>query len=255
MALKASPDTQAHLLELQAIDTKLQQLDYRAKNLPELGTLAALAAQSERLRQQRATEAGAVEDARLELSRVESDVAVVEARIVRDNGRLQASSSVKDVAGLEHELEGLRRRLADLEDIEIAVMEKLELLENGARITAAEHAELLERIAAVEGDRKTSAVALESERGHAAANRATIASRLPPDLVALYERQRARYGAGASLLRGGVSSASGVKLLENEMAIVRAAAPDDVLICPDSQAILVRTSESGLDRAAGVRFE
>jgi len=27
---------------------------------------------------------------------------------------------------------------------------------------------------------------------------------------------------------------------------VRAAAPDDVLLCPDSSAILVRTNESGL---------
>ena len=65
-------------------------------------------------------------------------------------------------------------------------------------------------------------------------------------MLALYERQRERYGFGASLLRGGVSSASGVKLNESDMATVRAAAPDDVLICPDSNAILVRTNESGL---------
>lgn len=255
MALKASPESQAHLLELQSIDTKLQQLEHRATHLPELATLTALAAEAERLRQQKATESGTVEDARLELTRIESDVAVVEARIARDSQRLQSSSSVKDVAGLEHELAGLRRRLSDLEDIEIAVMEKLETLENGARITSAEHGEVLARIATVEGERDASLAALESERGHAAANRSTIAGKLDADLLALYERQRARYGAGASLLRGGVSSASGVKLLENEMAIVRAAAPDDVLICPDSQAILVRTSESGLDRAAAVHFE
>jgi predicted nucleic acid-binding Zn-ribbon protein len=70
--------------------------------------------------------------------------------------------------------------------------------------------------------------------------------KLPEELIALYERQRDRYGFGASLLRGGVSSASGLKLNENDMADVRAAAPDDVLLCPDSNAILVRTNESGL---------
>jgi hypothetical protein len=43
-----------------------------------------------------------------------------------------------------------------------------------------------------------------------------------------------------------VSSASGLKLNENDMATVRAAAPDDVILCPDSNAILVRTAESGL---------
>ena len=42
MALKASPDDQALLLDLQALDTKLSQLDHRAKSLPELATLADL---------------------------------------------------------------------------------------------------------------------------------------------------------------------------------------------------------------------
>jgi hypothetical protein len=37
-----------------------------------------------------------------------------------------------------------------------------------------------------------------------------------------------------------------VKLLENEMVAIRAAAPDDVIMCPSSDAILVRTAESGL---------
>jgi len=43
-----------------------------------------------------------------------------------------------------------------------------------------------------------------------------------------------------------VSQASGVALHEDEMQAVRTAAPDDVLICPSSDAILVRTDESGL---------
>jgi predicted nucleic acid-binding Zn-ribbon protein len=43
-----------------------------------------------------------------------------------------------------------------------------------------------------------------------------------------------------------VSEASGLKLNEFDMATIRAAAPDDVLICPESSAILVRTEESGL---------
>jgi hypothetical protein len=69
---------------------------------------------------------------------------------------------------------------------------------------------------------------------------------VPADLYALYEKQRSRYGTGASLLRYGVSSATGVKLLENEMQEIRAAAPDEVIMCASSDAILVRTAESGL---------
>ena len=40
MALKADPADQALLLDLQALDTKLQQLGHRASTLPELATLA-----------------------------------------------------------------------------------------------------------------------------------------------------------------------------------------------------------------------
>lgn len=246
MALKASPDSQAQLLALQASDTRLTQLDHQAKALPENARLAELASSLETLRQRLLVETGAVEDARLELGRIEADVAVVEARIARDSGRLATSSSVKDVAGLERELESLRRRRDDLEDIQLVVMAKLDEVEATAEATKAEFDELKASVSQVEAERDAALKALVSERTHAAANRQTIASKIPEDLLALYERQRSRYGLGASMLRGGVSSASGVRLNENDMARIRAAAPDDVILCPDSEAILVRTDESGI---------
>lgn len=246
MPLKASPEDQAVLLELQAIDTKLRQLAHRSDTLPELATISSLGAEAEEARLAGVTDSGALEDARLELTRVESDVEVVEARIRRDVERLEATSSVKDVAGLETELASLRTRQSDLEDIELAVMERIEELEAAAAVTKARHDELLARIAEAESARDAALVAIEGERGHALANRSIIVGRLPEDLLALYERQRERYGSGASLLQGGVSSASGVKLNESDMAAIRAAAPDDVVLCPDSNAILVRTAESGL---------
>jgi len=246
MPLKASPEDQASLLELQAIDTKVQQLEHRARTLPEAAALAALEAEASEARVESASATGALEDARAELARVESDVAVVEARIVRDTERLQASSSVKDVAGLESELTGLKKRQYDLEEIQLGVMERVEDLDAAAERLSARLAELLERIAAAEAERDAAMASISSERTHALANRSMIAGKLPPELLALYERQRERYGFGASLLRGGVSSASGVRLNEADMADIRAAAPDDVVLCPDSNAILVRTAESGL---------
>ena len=246
MALKASPEAQASLLQLQASDNRLQQLDHKARMLPEAELVAGLTKESEGLRQQLLAETGAIEDARLELGRVESDVAVVEARIVRDTDRVASSASVKDVAGLEHELESLRRRRDDLEEIQLGVMERLDELESIAAITRERYEELAASIAAAEAERDASLGAITAERTAAAANRVAIAGGLPDDLLALYERQRGRYGQGASHLRFGVSAASGVKLNENDMAAIRSAAPDDVVLCPDSQAILVRTDESGL---------
>jgi predicted nucleic acid-binding Zn-ribbon protein len=246
MALKASPEDQALLLELQALDTKLAQLDHRAKSLPEIAELAALTKQADVLKLTLAEQKGALEDIRLELTRIEADVKVVESRIARDSERLQVSSSVKDVAGLEHELTALKKRLDDLEEIELTVMERLETAEAGAATTADELNAVARNVEDVASARDVALASITQERAEAAAARGAIESRLPADLLALYEKQRSRYGTGASLLRGGVSLASGVKLLEDEMQKIRAAAPDDVLICPSSDAILVRTGESGL---------
>jgi uncharacterized protein len=246
MALKADPADQALLLELQALDTKLQQLGHRASTLPELATLSGLAAERETLQRTLVEQTGASEDAQAELKRTESDVAVVDARIARDSERLQSSSSVKDVAALEQELTALAKRKSDLEDIELAVMETAEERESAVAASRAELGALDARIAEATAARDAAMGGLDGEREHAAADRAAIAGRVPDDLLALYEKQRARYGVGASLLQGGVSLASGVALNSSDMSTIRAAAPDDVLLCPDSNAVLVRTGESGL---------
>jgi hypothetical protein len=246
MALKASPQEQALLLDLQAIDTKLGQLAHRAKNVPEHAVLQALASENTALLAKSAEQRGILEDARLELSRVESDVAVVEARAARDSARLQASSSTKDVAALEQELAALHRRQLDLEEIELTVMEKVEEQERVVAAVDGEMSDLQAKVAEAESGRDAAMSVIDAERNNASANRSVLVAKIPEDLLALYEKQRARYGAGASLLRFGVSSASGVKLHENELVIIRQAAPDDVLLCPDSSAILVRTAESGL---------
>lgn len=244
--MKASPDDQAHLLDLQTIDTRLQQLDHRAKSLPEIAVLASLSSDAVALRHELMSATGALEDAKLELTRIESDVSVVESRIKRDTDRLQTTSSMKDVAGFEAELVGLRRRQLELEEVELGVMERVELLQSAVDDAQVGLEGVEAKISEVGVERDAALRVLTSERAHAAANRMSIASTLQADLLALYERQRERYGSGATFLRGGVSSASGVKLTESDMATVRAAAADDVLMCPDSNAILVRTSESGL---------
>ena len=246
MALKASPNDQALLLDLQAFDTKIAQLDHRAKSIPELATLAGFEKDTAAVRLRFVEQRGALEDIKIELKRIESDVEVVETRIKRDNDRMQTSSSVKDVAGLEHELTALRKRLDDLEEIELVVMERLEEQQSEVDKTSAQLDALIVRTAEIEQQKDASLGTIVAERAVAAAGRADVAAKVPADLVALYEKQRSRYGTGASMLRGGVSLASGVKLLENEMQAIRAAAPDDIIMCASSEAILVRTAESGL---------
>lgn len=246
MALKAAPADQALLLDLQALDTRLQQLAHRVRNLPQTAAVADLEAERTEVQRTFAERMGALEDARAELGRTESDVAVVDARIARDSERLRSTASVKDVQALEQELEALAKRKSDLEDIQLAVMETVEEREAEVEETRAELERIDGRLTELTAERDTALAQLEAERTAAQNDRGVVAGKLPPDLLALYEKQRERYGVGASHLRGGVTSASGVSLNASDMNTIRAAAPEDVLICPDSNAILVRTAESGL---------
>lgn len=246
MALTASPDAQARLLDLQALDTKIAQLTHRAKGLPQHAAIAALQTRIDALRITGLEQAGAREDVVIELGRIESDVALVTARIKRDTDRAQSSTSAKDAQAFEHELANLAKRQYDLEEIELTVMEKLEEREAALAVTTAEIERLQAQIDVIVAERDAELVVLRADITAANADRATIAATVPDDLLALYDKQRLRYGVGASHLRFGVSSASGVKLLENEMAEIRAAAPDAVIMCATSEAILVRTKESGL---------
>ncbi|QCR19397.1 zinc ribbon domain-containing protein [Agrococcus sp. SGAir0287] len=246
MALTASPEDQRRLLDLQDVDTRIRQFEHKERTLQSDPEIAAADDALVGLDRTVLERLGAVDDLQAEVRRIEADVAVVEARAARNRERLQQTSDAKTATAMEHEIATLDARRSDLEDIELEVMERLETAEaelQAARDAAQAERERRERLAAAR-DQGLAGVRVELEA--ARSDRAAVEATIPADLLALYERQRARYGLGASHLERGMSTASGVQLTSAELADVRRAAPDAVLLCPSSSAILVRTEESGL---------
>jgi predicted nucleic acid-binding Zn-ribbon protein len=245
--VKASPAEQQELLRLQSLDTRLQQLAHRLGSLPQAAPLAELAGRDTTVRGTRAEAIGSLEDARTELKRLESDVAMVEARIARDGDRLQHTSSVKDVTALEAELASLARRLSDLEDQELAVMERVENAEGVLAGIDEERASIAAETTKLEAERDESAAGLATEREAAERDRVVVSGGVPADLLALYEQRRARgAGVGAALLRQRTCQGCNMTLTGSDLDTVRRSAPDDVLLCPEWDRILVRTEESGI---------
>lgn len=244
--MKADPADQAKLLGLADIDMSLARNHSSRTKLPESQLVENLEAQLVQSRSATRDALSAVDELQAEVTRAESDVQLVEQRLSRDTERLEQSSSVKDVQGLQHEIDTLRERLSVLEEVELEVMERLELAQKTLAEAEAETQRLEAELSVGITQRDTALADLDAETTALEASRASLVAELPADLVELYERQRQRYGVGASLLRAGISSASGVKLTESDLAEVRKAAEDDVVLCPDSNAILVRTAESGL---------
>ena len=242
--ITAAPSVQLRLLDLQAIDDELGRIAGHAKRLRAGTEVASAEAERTRLRREAARHRGVLEDLRTRIGRVEADVRTVEQRMDRDRGRLASTSSVKDVQGLEQEIASLTRRRSALEDDELELMEAVEAAEAEASVTADALAEVETRLAALGTDRDDALAGLVTQQDGAAERRAALVAELPADLVALYDRQRTRYGVGAARLIGGVSQGSNMALTGADLARVRAAAPDAIVLDPESNCILVRGADA-----------
>ncbi|MDA9786727.1 hypothetical protein N9C74_01695 [Pontimonas sp.] len=246
MGVSAPAAVQAKLLELAECDLALARARRALSVLPETLHIPTLEAAVDDIRGRKHDAMVETESIRAELARAESDVQMVEARIQKDSDRLVHTASAKDAQGLEHELATLRTRRSDLEDIELAIMERLDDANGVLSARSEELATAEEALVSARARLTSDTATIEADIAAQSQARESLVGSLPEDLYSLYERQRERYGVGASHLRAGVSSASGVALTESDLQNIRQASPDDVILCPDSNAILVRTGESGL---------
>ncbi|GAA2754318.1 zinc ribbon domain-containing protein [Amnibacterium kyonggiense] len=236
----APPAVQARLLDLQRIDDELTRVAQHRRRLEQAADVTAAEAERSALRRTAADRRGELEDLRTRIGRVETDVRTVEQRLERDRERLATTSSPKDAHGLEQEIASLRRRREALEDDELELMEQVEAVEAAAGEVAAALDEVEQRLAAMRTDRDDALAGLDAQQTDAAARRTALVEELPADLVALYDRQRTRYGVGAARLVGAVSEGSNMALTGADLAEVRAAAPEAIVLDPESNCILVR---------------
>lgn len=246
--LKADPSRQWRLLDLQAIDTRLDQIAHARKSLPEHAVLADLqtkAAGLDSLLVRARTELG---DIQREIAKAEADVQLVRDRAARDRARLDSGTgSAKDLQAIQHELESLVRRQSELEDVEIEVMERAEDAESAVSQLDVEHATLAAQITAATEARDAALADLEHEATKVAAPRADIVAGVGDDLVALYEKIRVQSGGlAAAALRQRRCGGCQLELNNVDMNRIKAAPADELLRCEECRRILVRTAESGI---------
>ena len=94
--------------------------------------------------------------------------------------------------------------------------------------------------------RDEAVAALRQEGADLAATRGPIASLIPKDLGALYEKLRANTGLGAAMLRAGRCGGCQLEATIADLDAYRRAPANQVLRCVECDRILVRTPESGL---------
>nr|WP_240163827.1 C4-type zinc ribbon domain-containing protein [Mycolicibacterium sphagni] len=232
---------QRSLLELAELDAELARLSHRAANLPEQQAYETVQAEHREAGDRLAALAIALEDIDAQVTRFESEIDGVRQREDRDRKLLDSgTTNPKQLEELQHELETLERRQSSLEDSLLEVMERLEQLAGDQSAERAK-AEALQADLATAGHNRDAALEeIERVRGERATRRNEIVAGLDPGLVQLYERQRTASGAGAARLLGRRCGACRIELDRGELARISAAPEDEVIRCPECQAILLR---------------
>jgi predicted nucleic acid-binding Zn-ribbon protein len=244
--VKASPEAQRRLLDLQAVDTALAQLAHRRKSLPELAEIDTVARELSALEDERVRAQVAVDDLDRDISRFEKDIDQVRQRKDRDQKRLDSGGALREIEGLQHELATLNRRQSELEDAELELMEQRESAEATLNEVRGRLAAAQERRTEAERRRDEAMADIAKEEEFKTSSRGPLAADLPADLVALYDKIRLESGLGAALFRSGRCGGCRIELYGADLGRVKAAAPDDVVRCEECRRIMVRTAESGL---------
>ena len=247
--VKASPEAQLRLLQLADLDAELGRLEHRRKSLPEHAEVSRLEQGDRALRDEITALEAREGDLKREQAKADADVEQVRSRIGRDRTRLDAGqvSSPRELENLQSEIESLLRRQSDLEDVELDVMERLEAAQGRLKEAGAERVSVATDLQAVTARRDTAVAEIAGQSAQAAERRAVVAAEEPVELLDLYERLRVQHGGvGAAALRRGQCQGCHLTLNAGDLAVIRAAAPDDVVRCEECRRILVRTDESGL---------
>jgi len=244
--VKAAPEAQRRLLDLQAIDTTLAQLAHRKRSLPELAELDAVARELSALEDERVRAQVAVDDLDRDIARFEKDIEQVRTRKERDQQRLNAGGAVREIEGLQHEMATLNRRQSELEDAELELMERREEAERTLNEVKSRLEAAGARREAAERRRDDAYADITKEAEFKTSSRAPLVADLPADLVALYDKIRLDSGLGAALFKQGRCGGCRIELYGADLARVKSAPADEVVRCEECRRIMVRTTESGL---------
>jgi predicted nucleic acid-binding Zn-ribbon protein len=190
-----------------------------------------------------------VDDLSREQRKADADVEQVKSRRTRDRDRVDGGlvSDPRQLQAIQHEIETLDRRINALEDEELAVMERLESAQLEFDKLTAELASVEVEGAEALKARDAATTDISGRERDARAERDTLATQLPAELLALYERLRAQLGGvGVGALHHGRCGGCQLDVGAADLARMSTAPDDEVLRCEECNRILVRTAESGL---------
>ena len=240
--MKASPEHQNLLIELQLIDTAISHLKIKLANLPEREQITAIHTRLENTAVELAVVETELADVAIDIRRIEVDVEQVADRIKKDESRLSSGvGSPKELEQLQHELGTLAKRKSELEDGELEVMLKHDSVK--ARVDELHNDQVgLKQLELELNIRLENATTeIQGEISVQQAERGQIAPKIEATLVELYEKVRtSNDGVGAALLVGNKCEGCHLSINAIEIERIKSLPADEIIRCEECRRILVR---------------
>ena len=231
------------LLELQRIDTAIDQHRHRLAHLPEAAALADLAAQGAAIEQRRRATAAVRDEVAGRQAVFERELAATEERSRTVSARMYSGevSASRDLQAMAADIESLKARASDLEDRILEVLDERDPLDASLIADDEELSALAGRRVATEQALAEAEGGLRAELEDLQYRRAGATAGIPPDLLADYERIRAGAGGvGAARLVGSRCDGCHLTMPSMELDRIRHSLPDAVVHCEECGRILVR---------------
>ena len=239
--MKATPSDQLQILDVQVMDFHVATLKNKAAALPEIAELLATTQRLQVVRDLCIAAQTQISDIKRELSRSEGDVEQVVARLARDEKRLNdGSTAAKDLEHLQHEVTTLAARRAELEEIELEIMMRIDSVKDRLEELRGEESVLVEQAAEIQSSKDAALAIIDADIASTTAERLATVQGIDGALVDLYEKIRSNGGNGAAALRGGTCEGCHLPVNSVEIGRIKAAPSDEVVRCEECRCILVR---------------
>jgi len=230
---------------LASLDAELLRLEHSAASLPARLALAALAEQAAAHTTVLAQIDADLGPLAASLAALEDEVARVSDRRATVESRLATSTGAsRDLVAMDAERQHLAERQRELEDDEIALMERVEPLEERRAEVAALLVPIEDEAVGRRAELAEQEAALRAEIAERRVRRDEAAGQIAPSLLARYEAiSRSVGGAGAARLVDGRCGGCHLALAAAELEAIKKLDPDAVGSCEQCGRILLRPGQ------------
>lgn len=237
--LKASKQQQTLLLDLFKKDLEITRLKTELQQIENSSDVEKLRQQilatSERLIASHAN----ADNLRSQIDKHNSDLELVEARILQDEARAKSVSSEREQKAVAEELASLLGRKGELEDSELQLLGELEISEKELEELTQERTSLNLNLEELLSKQHAAALNLSANIQELSAKRETEHSGLDSELAVIYDRKSARGIAVAQTL-GRDCSACRLAINAVEFESMMNEPADHLPTCPNCDALIIR---------------